>query len=83
MAGCSYGKRSYSSEAIAVEALIEAHVHFNYGKRSGPVAVYQCDECGQFHLTSTGTINEKLQQYLADGTLEKLRRARVWSDKWK
>ncbi|MBX2963104.1 MAG: hypothetical protein KF687_11380 [Cyclobacteriaceae bacterium] len=83
MTTCSSGKRAYLNEAIAVEALIEAHIQFDYGKRSGPVAVYQCDECGQFHLTSTGTMNQKLQQYLADGTLEKLRRARAWSNKWK
>jgi hypothetical protein len=83
MAGCSSGKRSYLSEAIAVEALIEAHVQFDYGKRSGPIAVYQCDECGQFHLTSTGAINKKLEQFLTDGTLQKLRTANKWSGKWK
>jgi len=83
MPGCSSGKRSYLSEDIAVEALIEAHVQFDYGKRSGPVAVYQCDECEQFHLTSTGTMNQKLQQYIADGTIQKFRTANKWSGKWK
>jgi hypothetical protein len=83
MAGCSSGKRSYLSEAVAVEALIEAHVQFDFGKRSGPVAVYQCDECGQFHLTSTGDINKRLEQVISDGTLQKLRIANKWSGKWK
>ncbi|MBX2970476.1 MAG: hypothetical protein KF803_13990 [Cyclobacteriaceae bacterium] len=83
MAGCSSGKRSYVSEAIAVEALIEAHVQFDYGNRSGPIAVYPCDECGQFHLTSTGSINKKLEQFIADGTLQKLRTASKWSGKWR
>lgn len=83
MAACSSGKRSYINEAIAVEALIEAHVHFDYGNRSGPMATYQCDECGQFHLTSGGPMNQKLEQYQRDGTLDKLRIAQRWSTKWK
>lgn len=83
MSTCSSGKRSYNNDTIAVEALIEAHVQFDYGKRSGPVAVYQCDECGQFHLTSRGSMNPKLEQYLRDGTMEKLRNASRWSAKWK
>jgi hypothetical protein len=83
MVSCSSGKRCYISEAIAVDALIEAHVQFDFGKRSGPVAVYQCEECGQFHLTSSGAMNKKLEQFMADGTLQKLRTANKWSGKWK
>ena len=83
MQACSSGKRSYLSEAIAIEALIEAHIHFDYRKQSGPIAVYPCDECGQFHLTSTGAMNQKLDQALKDGTLQKLRTANRLSGKWK
>lgn len=82
MSTCSSGKRSYLNEDVAVEALIEAHVHFDYRKHSGPVAVYRCDSCGQFHLTSSGPMNQKLRQAIDDGTLEKLRMAKKWSSKW-
>lgn len=83
MNSCPTGKRGYLSYELAEEALIGAHVAYNYVKGSGPVGVYQCDDCGQYHLTSKGTINKRLDQMLKDGTLKKNKEANWWEQKWK
>ncbi|MCU0358878.1 MAG: hypothetical protein MUE95_15020 [Cyclobacteriaceae bacterium] len=80
---CISGKKSYPTQEMAEEALIDAHIVYDYGRTSGPIAVYLCEDCGQYHLTSAGIMNEKLAQYRKDGTLEKLRRARQWEGKYR
>jgi len=47
------------------------------------VSVYQCDDCGYFHLTSSGPMNERLSDSLKDGTITRLREANKWIEKWK
>ncbi len=81
MKNCVSGKKSYLTYAMAEAALLDAHIVYDYGRTTGPIAVYQCEDCGQYHLTSTGIMNEKLAQYKKDGTLEKLRMARQWEGK--
>jgi hypothetical protein len=83
MKTCVTGKKSYPSQQIAEEALIEAQAHFDYGRASGPIAVYRCEDCGEYHLTSKGTMNEKLVSYIKDGTLNKLKEANRWTTKFK
>ncbi|MCI0750497.1 MAG: hypothetical protein L0Y35_01545 [Flammeovirgaceae bacterium] len=73
----------YLSEALAEDALIEARTAYEYPKGTGPIAVYQCDECGYYHLTSKGPINEKLSKYMADGKLNLQKEANRWLDKLK
>ncbi len=82
MKSCVSGKRSYPTLAIAEEALIEARVQFD-GRGTGPVAVYPCEDCGQYHLTSHGQMNERLAQYLKEGKIQRNREARAWESKWK
>ena len=81
MIKCVSGKKCYPSQEIAEEALIQAHSHFDFGKSKGPVAVYQCEECGTFHLTSQGTMNGRLTQYLKEGKNHLQREANRWIDK--
>jgi len=80
---CPTGKRLYHSEQLAEDALIEAHIHFDYRAGGGPVAVYQCDECGEFHLTSRGPMNVRLASQIADGTIKKQKEAGRWQNKFK
>jgi len=83
MIKCISHKRVYPTREIAEDALIEARTHFDFGNRPGPIAVYQCEDCGYFHLTSSGTMNEKLANAKASGKLDREREANKWIDKLK
>jgi len=80
---CTTGKRVYLTEQLAETALIEAHIHFDYRSGGGPIAVYVCEECANYHLTSRGPMNERLSQLIANGTIKKQREASRWHDKFK
>lgn len=82
-APCSSGKKIYATKELATEALIEARIQFEYGSGKGPVAVYRCDDCSYFHLTSQGSMNEKLKNYLATGKIDKQKEANRWLAKFK
>jgi len=83
MKKCPTGKRLYHSEQLAEDALIEAHIHFDYRAGGGPVAVYLCDECREYHLTSRGPMNACLAARIADGTIKKQKEASRWQSKFK
>ncbi len=80
---CSTQKRGYTSLELAEEALIGAHVAFNFSNHAGPVGVYICDECGQFHLTSQGEMNSRLKKTIESGELKKLKEASHWEGKFR
>lgn len=80
---CSTTKKIYLSESLAEDALIEARIQFDYPEGRGPVAVYRCEDCGYYHLTSQGSVNEKLKKYLASGSVDKQKEANRWLDKLK
>jgi len=80
---CSSGKRAYTTETLANEALLQAHVLFNYRAGTGPVNYYKCEDCGAYHLTSQGLMNAQLTEALANGTIKKLKTAAEWNDKFK
>ena len=71
MKSCPSQKKMYPSESVAIDALIEARTHFEFKLNQGPVAVYLCDDCSHYHLTSQGNMNTRLAKYLNDGTLNK------------
>jgi hypothetical protein len=83
MKTCITGKRPYPTQAIAEDALIEAHMQYDYGKSTGPVGVYLCEECGKFHLTSQGVMNERLAQLIKEGKIKLAREAGKWADKFR
>jgi len=83
MAACVTGKKMYATREIAEDVLIEARTTYDYAHGSGPVAVYQCEDCRQFHLTSQGPMNEKLAQYLKDGKIDRQKEANRWMEKFK
>jgi ABC-type ATPase with predicted acetyltransferase domain len=80
---CSSGKKLYATESLAVDALIEARITYHYPQSRGPVAVYQCEECGNFHLTSQGQMNARLQEFIMKGKLDHSREAAHWAQKLK
>jgi hypothetical protein len=80
---CSTTKKIYLSESLAEDALIEARIQFDYPAGRGPVAVYRCEDCGYYHLTSQGLMNENLRKYLASGSVERQKEANRWLDKLK
>ena len=83
MIKCISHKKVYLTEAIAEDALIEARTQYNYPAGSGPIAVYRCDDCGNYHLTSQGTINQKLSLYMSQGKINREKEANAWLKKIK
>ena len=68
----------YPTEAIAEEALISAWITYNYPRGNGPIGVYTCEDCGAYHLTSKGTMNKKLAEYLGTGEIQRNKDANAW-----
>lgn len=83
MQKCTSGKRSYASAEVAEEALIEAHIQYEYGRSNGPVSFYLCEDCGQYHLTSQGPMNDRLAELMRSGKLNRLKASNQWNRKFK
>lgn len=83
MQRCISHKKMYPSQQVAEDVLIEARTRYDYAPGHGPVAVYLCEDCGQYHLTSQGPMNEKLAQYLREGKIDLQKEADRWSGKLK
>jgi len=77
---CSSGKKQYPTPGLAEDALIEARIRHG-SERSGPVGVYQCEDCGQWHLTSKGNLNPRLAAYIQSGQLKLQQEADRWKRK--
>lgn len=76
----SCNKRAYPNERIAEEALIQARIRF---ENNTAVSVYQCENCGSWHLSSAGNINSRLEEMIKSGELEKERKKDIWENKYK
>jgi hypothetical protein len=75
MTACTTGKKRYLTEAMAEEALFQT---FDSRHGRGPVAVYLCRDCGDWHLTSQGKINAKLEERIKNGSLKRQQDAEWW-----
>jgi hypothetical protein len=73
----------YPTDAIAEEALLAAWATYTYRTGDGPVAVYRCDDCGSYHLTSKGPMNQRLAQALASGDISRQKDSDAWMNKIK
>ena len=82
-ATCPSGKKLYATAQLAEDVLIELWTRNAYHNNQGPVNYYQCEDCGNYHLTSKGSMNEKLAQYLASDQVRIQREATRWLDKLK
>lgn len=73
----------YLTQVQAEEALIAARTTYSYSHGHGPIAVYQCDDCGYFHLTSKGEVNPKLAASVQSGKIKRQQEADHWLNKMK
>ena len=80
---CSSGKRSYHTQELAEDALLGAQTAYNFPEGQGPINVYLCADCRQYHLTSKGPMNEKLVQYIAEGKRKLNKEANHWASRFK
>jgi hypothetical protein len=76
-------KKVFQTMDMAEDALIAARTQFDYRPNNGPIAVYQCGDCGYYHLTSQGKMNERLATQLAEGKIRLHKEANRWLDKLK
>lgn len=79
---CSSGKLSYSTRALAEDALIDLHIRRNFPEDQGPQNVYECDICGNWHLTSRApSRNQRLQEMMDSGQLRLKQQAYKWGNR--
>ncbi len=83
MIKCVTLKKVYVTQELAEEALIAARTRLEYAKGQGPIAIYKCDDCGYFHLTSKGPVNAALSQHLKEGKIDREKEANKWLNKMK
>lgn len=73
-------KRAYYTEEMAIEALVQTHIVF---ENSTAASVYQCEDCGEWHLTSRGPEHEKLKEAKIDGRIKREREAKYWNNQFR
>lgn len=83
MSRCISQKKVFLSQQMAEEALIEAWSTYIFEPNKGPVTIYHCDDCGYYHFTSQGKMNERLEKELAAGKIKLQREANHWQWKMK
>ena len=77
---CRSGKRAYQTEQEAEEALLGVRINF-YHDASGPVNYYLCEDCGSYHLTSTGTTHPMLDDEDVLARIKLERESQEWERK--
>lgn len=80
---CIAGKIRYSDPTIAEDALIDLWTLNDYSPGQGPIAIYCCDDCGDYHFTSKGTMNSRLEAYVRSPAFQRRRVASAWEQKLK
>lgn len=66
----------------AEQALVHLQGERQFKPGEGPVAVYKCEVCNGYHLTSKGPINPFLASQLSNGTIDRQREANKWIRKF-
>ena len=80
---CSSGKVLFPNEELAVNALLDVWSRMPFRPGDGPVTVYRCEDCGQYHFTSQGAVHPRLQELIDSGGLDRMREASRWEDKFR
>jgi len=76
---CPSKKNQYVTNVLAETALIDIHINRNFSEDQGPQNIYQCQFCGDWHLTSKSpTRNERLQEMIDSGEMQRRQQARQW-----
>ena len=67
------------SEQLAETALIDQHIYKGFAPHEGPQAVYECNHCHYWHLTSKAPErNARLQEMIDSGELRRRQEASRW-----
>ena len=73
----------FPTQQLAEDALIDLWSRHEYTEGQAPITVYQCEDCGQYHFTSKGTMNQRLSNEIASGKIKLERQASKWLDKFR
>lgn len=76
-------KVCYDSEHQAEQALLSARARFPVSSGTGPVAVYRCNYCECYHLTSKGEESYLLRSEDTKRKIDLEREAFYWESKIK
>jgi hypothetical protein len=76
---CITNKVCYDTQEIAEEALIQNRSRYYHDDNSGPINVYLCRECGNYHFTSQGEPNKLIKSN--KGKINSNREANYWERK--
>lgn len=79
--GCVTGKKQYESKELAEEALVAHRSRYVFRENSGPIAVYQCEDCGEWHFTSHGPVSEVLKSSETQQRIKAQHDAGYWEHK--
>lgn len=75
---CVSGKKSFADRKLAEESLIQHHILNEFRDNQGPINVYHCDECGNWHFTSKGIKNSLFDDYEVADRIKRERLASYW-----
>ena len=78
MSNCISGKTVYESREIAEEALVQNHIRNSHRKGSGPINIYECKDCKNWHFTSQGSVNQLFESPEVVNRINRERRAMEW-----
>lgn len=80
---CPTKKICFSTKEVGEEELVSNRAKYNYSVGAGPVNVYLCDLCGNYHFTSKGETNPKLLNKDIKKKIDRESEANYWLDKLK
>lgn len=80
---CVTRKTCYQTKELAEEALIETRARFHFRENSGPIAVYLCEDCGEWHFTSKGPISDTLNTDEVKKRIDAQQEANYWAQKFR
>jgi hypothetical protein len=79
---CISGKNQFESEDLAKEALIQNRIYHNHREGSGPINIYECPDCNEWHFTSKGETAKFLQQQEVKERIEKEKKLNEWKERF-
>ncbi|MFT5513196.1 MAG: hypothetical protein ACI8SE_001598 [Bacteroidia bacterium] len=77
---CPSKKKEHTTIGAAEGALIDARIRF---VGNSAVNVYECEDCGNWHLTSKGETHPKLQEMIDSGSLDEEIKKFEWREKYR
>lgn len=79
---CVTHKICYYSKTQAEEALVHLRGKYQYSPDQGPVSVYQCSDCGCYHVSSKGEVSDVLKSEDNQRKIKLQKEADYWEKKY-